>query len=62
MNESTFNVLTRGGEKEREHFLDSFRAIKGAKEVNRPSEDVVTFRVDGKPGGGPLKDVGDAPG
>jgi hypothetical protein len=38
MNESAFNVLTRGGEKEREHFLDSFRAIKGAKEVNRPTK------------------------
>jgi len=46
VNESAFDVLTRGGEKEREDLLDSLRGIKGAKEVNRPSEDVVTFRVE----------------
>jgi hypothetical protein len=46
MNESAFNVLTRGGEKEWERLLDSLGGIKGAKEVNRPSEDVVTFRVE----------------
>jgi hypothetical protein len=46
MNESAFDVLTRGGEKEWKDLLGSLRGIKGAKEVSRPSEDAITLKVE----------------
>jgi hypothetical protein len=56
MNESVFDMLTRGGEKGREQLLNSLRGIKGVKEkeVNQTgeedaatsNEDAVTLRVE----------------